>query len=146
MASTRSIRSGFLVSLMSLTLLMAPALSQAALANVQPEAEPPQHVVPAAQLQRDLAAISAKRKAQIATLENFLSTPRARHALQSAGMNYKVVRRGVPLLSSRQLASLSARAAKANHRFRAGALTNQQLTYIIIALATAVIVIVIVKA
>lgn len=146
MSATRSIRKCLFVSLLSAVLLLAPALSQIALAAPPQSAEPSPYVVSPAQLQRDLDAAAAKRQANIAALQNFLSTPKARHALKSAGMNYQEVRRAVPLLSSQELARLSARAGKAQKQFVAGALTNQQITYIIIALATAVIIIVIVKA
>lgn len=146
MVSTRFIGKCSLVSLMSLFLVLAPGLSQSALADAQQATQSPQHVVSSAELQQDLTAAAAKRQAHIATLENFLSTAKAQRLLKSAGMNDQVVRRAIPLLSSQELASLSARAETANHQFRAGALTNQQLTYIIIALATAVIIIVIVKA
>ena len=146
MLSTHSIGKCSLVSLMSVFLVFAPALSQSALADTQQAARPSEHVVPSAELQQDLAAASAKRQTHIAALENFLSTARAKRVLKSAGMNYQVVRHAIPLLSSHELARLSARAETENRRFRAGALTNQQLTYIIIALATAVIIIVIIKA
>lgn len=144
MASTGSIGKGSLVSLMSLVLLLAPALSQSALAGPTQTAGPSLHVVSSAALRRDLDTSIAKRQHNVARLQNFLSTAKARHVLKSAGMNYEEVSRAVPLLSSRELARLSARAEMAHQRFRAGALTNQQLTYIIIALATAVIILVIV--
>ncbi|HVB98411.1 MAG TPA: hypothetical protein VNJ12_03645 [Candidatus Dormibacteraeota bacterium] len=145
MASTGSIGRCSLVSLVSLFLILAPALSPSVLANAQQAAQAPDHVVSSAELQNDLAAASGKRQAHIAALEELLSTARARRVLKSAGMNYQVVRHAIPLLSSQELARLSARAERANHQFRAGSLSNQQLTYIIIALATAVIVIILVK-
>jgi hypothetical protein len=142
---TASIGKCSLVFLIYVLLLLAPVLSQSALANAQQAAEPAPHVVSPAQLQQDLASSAAKRRANVAALQDFLSTPSARRALKSAGMNYEVLRHAVPLLSSQELARLSARADRAQRRFEAGALNNQQLTYIIIALATAVIIIVIVK-
>jgi hypothetical protein len=146
MTTTSSItRRVLAVPLSLLLLLLAPALSSNALADAQ-QAVPSSHVVSPSELQQDLATRAADRQAKVTTLENVLSTAKARQALKSTGMNYEEVRRAVPLLSNEQLARLSARAESAQDRFRAGALTNQQLTYIIIALATAVIILVIVKA
>lgn len=135
----------FLASLMATLLILAPALSPAALAQT-PQARPGQHVVSPGDLQKDVAAAMAARKADEAKVEAFLSTPRARKALKKTGMNYREVRQAVPHISQEELASLAARADKAQRQFDAGALTNQQLTYIIIALATAVVVIILVKA
>jgi len=49
-------------------------------------------------------------------------------------------------LPDEELARLAARTEKVRKDFAAGALTNQQITYIIIALATALIVVIIVVA
>lgn len=135
----------FLVSLMALLLILTPALSPTAWAQT-PKTPTEQHVVSATALQRAVAASVARRQAQVAAVEGFLSTAGARRAMRKAGLNYRVVRHAIPLLSQAEVANLAARASKAQQRFKAGSLTNQQLTYIIIALATAVIVIVLLKA
>jgi hypothetical protein len=135
----------FLACLMATLMILAPALSPSALAQT-PKGRPGQHVVSNADLQNDVAAAAAARRANEAKVEAFLSTPRARQEMKKVGLNYRVVQRAIPQLSQDELASLAARTDKAQKEFEAGALTNQQLTYIIIALATAVIVIVIVKA
>ncbi len=121
-----------------------PALAQTA--RVSASAASSDHVVSSAALRRAVAASAEMQQTNIAKVERFLSTPRARHAMKKAGLDYRVVRRAVPLLSPRELADLAARSDKARQQFRAGSLTNQQLTYIIIALATAVVVILILKA
>ena len=54
--------------------------------------------------------------------------------------------KAIATLSPDELARLSARTTEIQNDFAAGALTNEQLTYIVIALATAVIVLIIVKA
>lgn len=104
------------------------------------------HVVTSSDLQKAITQAAQTRHVQEARIEAFLQTPRAKKALASANIDYKTVDRGVRLLSDREVAELSARAEKAQADFAAGALTNQQITYIIIALATAVIILVIVKA
>lgn len=104
------------------------------------------HVVTSSDLQKAVSHAAQTRHAQEAKIEAFLQTPNAKKALAAANIDYKTVDRGVQLLNDREVAELSARAEKAQSDFAAGALTNQQITYIIIALATAVIILVIVKA
>ncbi|MDE3135282.1 MAG: hypothetical protein KGL59_01805 [Acidobacteriota bacterium] len=141
----KSIGKPLLVSLMTALMILPPALSPSALAQTAtPQSE--HHVVSTADLQKDVAAAAAARRANEAKVEAFLSTPRARQELKKVGMNYSVVQRAIPQLSRDELASLAARVDKAQKEFQAGSLTNQQITYIIIALATAVVVILIVKA
>lgn len=129
----------FTAVLMGLAMAAVPAVAQSAATQTKA----PQHAVSLADLQKDVAASAATRQANEAKIENFLSTPQAREAMKKAGINYEVVKQSVSQLSPDELASLAARADKAQMQFQAGALTNQQLTYIIIALATAVLIIVI---
>jgi pyruvate/2-oxoglutarate dehydrogenase complex dihydrolipoamide acyltransferase (E2) component len=138
-------RKPFLVTLMAVLLVLAPAVTPAAMAQT-PVTQAPQHVVSPAELQQAVAASARARQQKEASVEKFLTSPSARQTLKKAGMNYQEVRQAVPFLSSSELANLSARADSAQREFDAGAMTNQQLTYIIIALATAVIVLVLVKA
>ncbi|HKQ87768.1 MAG TPA: hypothetical protein VJS43_13475 [Candidatus Acidoferrales bacterium] len=100
------------------------------------------HVVSSADLQKDVANAAQVRQDRIAKIDKFLSTEQARRALKASNMDYDVVRNGVSTLSDDELARLSARADQAQKDFAAGALTNEQITYIIIALAAAVIVLV----
>lgn len=105
-----------------------------------------EHVVTSSDLQKDVNQAARTRRSQELKIETFLQTPRAKKALAAVNIDYKTVEKGVPLLNDRELAGLSARAGKAQSDFAAGALTNQQLTYVIIALATAVIILVIIEA
>lgn len=132
----------FLASMVSVAMILIPAAAPAAAAT-QAQSKTAQHVVSAADLQRDVAAAAGLRKANEAKIEKFFGTPQAREAMKKAGINYEVVQQAVPQLSSAELARLAARADRAQQQFQAGALSNQQLTYIIIALATAVLVIII---
>ena len=105
-----------------------------------------EHVVTSSDLRKDVSHAAQTRRTQEAKIEAFLSTPQAKRALASANIDYKTVEKGVSLLSDREVAELSARAEKARKDFAAGSLTNEQITYILIALATAVIILVILKA
>ncbi|HEY6464881.1 MAG TPA: hypothetical protein VIY69_02750 [Candidatus Acidoferrales bacterium] len=101
-----------------------------------------QHVVSSADLQKDVANAAQIRQQNIAKIDKFLSTDQAQRALKAGNVNYDVVKSGISTLSDDELARLSVRADQAQKDFAAGALTNEQLTYIIIALATAVIILI----
>lgn len=101
-----------------------------------------QHVVSSADLQNDVAKAAQARQDHIAKINKFLSSDQARRALKAGNLDYNVVRTGVSTLSDDELARLSTRADTAQKDFAAGALTNEQLTYVIIALATAVIILI----
>jgi hypothetical protein len=102
------------------------------------------HVVSTNDLKQDVALAAQLRQSHIANIEKMLSSEQGQRALKSANIDYKVVQSGISTLSDDELARLSARADQAQKDFAAGALTNEQITYIIIALATAVIILVIV--
>jgi hypothetical protein len=138
-------RKSLTAMLVAFAMVLVPAAAEAAQATAT-QTKSPQHVVSTADLQKDVAASAAVRQLNEAKIEKLFSTPQAREAMKKAGMNYEVVRQAVPQLSADELAQLAARADKAQKQFEAGALTNQQLTYVIIALATAVIIILIFKA
>ncbi|HKW87746.1 MAG TPA: hypothetical protein VJN21_03220 [Candidatus Acidoferrales bacterium] len=140
----------FAAILLACAMIVVPGVARAAQSAAEQStaarAKAPQHAVSLADLQKDVATAAATRQANEAKIENFLSTPQAREAMKKAGINYAAVKQSVSQLSPDELASLAARADKAQLQFQAGALTNQQLTYIIIALATAVLIIVILTA
>jgi len=138
-------RKSFTAILLAFAMVLIPTTAEAAQAAAT-QTKSPQHAVSLADLQKDVAASAAVRQANEAKIEKLFATPQAREAMKKAGMNYEVVRQAVPQLSADELAQLASRADKAQKQFEAGALTNQQLTYIIIALATAVIIILIFKA
>ena len=110
-----------------------------ALPQVLPAQE---HIVSSTDLQKDVAKAAQLRQERIGKIDKFLSTDQARTALKTANVDYDVVRNGVSTLSDDELARLSARTDQAQKDFAAGALTNEQITYIIIALAAAVIVLI----
>jgi hypothetical protein len=91
------------------------------------------------------AAISRKQQQAAndrAELEAFLG--RSQKALKTAGIEFSQVQQAVAALDDEQAARLAARARQANADFAAGAFSNEMLTYIVIALATAVLVLVLV--
>ena len=103
------------------------------------------HVVPLTELHRAAAAATASRQTNLDKVERFFSSDAARKALHSAGIDGEQVKTALPLLGDEELARLTARTDKLQADFAAGALSNLHLTYIVIALATAVIVLLIVE-
>ena len=100
------------------------------------------HVVSPAELQQATASVAHTRQQNITKVEKFFSSERAEKALKSAHLDPTQIKKAVPSLSDQELARLASRADKSQKDFAAGALTNQQITYILIALAAAVIVLV----
>ncbi len=105
-----------------------------------------EHVVTPSDLQRQAAATAQSRQENIQAVQKFFASDRAKQALKSARIDYQKVQNAVAQMSDEELAQLATKTGAAQKDFAAGALTNQQLTYIIIALATAVLVIIIIKA
>jgi len=104
------------------------------------------HIVPQSELNSALVAAGQQRLGNISHLERFFLGKSAENALQGAHLNGDQIRSAIATLDDQELARLAARADKANADFAAGSLTNQELTYIVIALGTAVLILVIVAA
>ena len=105
-----------------------------------------EHLVPTAEVRQQLTEKEQARLQNVSELTEFFQTPAARQALAKSGMDATKVADAVTSLDDESLATLASRAMDAQNSLSAGALTNQQLTYIIIALGTAVLILVIVAA
>ncbi len=101
-----------------------------------------EHVVSTAELQQATLSIAKTRQENLAKVEKFFSSPQAQKVMKSAHLNPVQIKQAVPSLSDRELAKLAAKADKAQKNFAAGALTNEQITYILIALGTAIVVLI----
>jgi hypothetical protein len=99
------------------------------------------HVATPADLQQQIQNLAHDREQNLATVQKFLSQERVKKVLKTARMDPQKVQKALPSLSDEELARLASQADKAQQDIAAGALTNQQITYIIIAMATALIVI-----
>jgi hypothetical protein len=86
------------------------------------------------------------RQANLAKVEKFFSSEPAKQALETVKLDSAMISHAVSFLSDEELARLATKSEKIQNDIAAGALTNQQITYILIALATAVIILVIVAA
>jgi hypothetical protein len=103
------------------------------------------HVVSPAELQKQVTAASQARQHNIETVQQFLSTPTAQKAIKSAQMDPQQVKTAVAALDDQELARLAARADRAQADFAAGALSERDLIWIILAIAALVLIIVAVR-
>jgi hypothetical protein len=99
-----------------------------------------EHVVSSQILQQQLETSAAARQKNIQTLAKFMSTATAEKAMRDAKIDPVQVQKAIPTLSDQELANLSARAADAQQKFGAGALTNDMLVLIIVLIAVIIIV------
>ena len=104
------------------------------------------HVVQPSDLKQALEKNAELRKVNIQKLQALFKSEMGQKALKSTRLDAQRIEKAIPFLSDEELARLTAQAQTAESDFMAGALTNQQITYIIIALATAVVILVIVAA
>jgi len=98
------------------------------------------HIVSSTNLQQQVESSSAARQKNVETLNRFMSTPAAEKAMRDAKIDPVQVQKAIPTLSDSELANLSSRAADAQQKFSAGALTNNMLTLIIVLIAIIIIV------
>ena len=104
------------------------------------------HLLTRRDLEEAVSAASSARQNNQAKVQKFLSTEPVRKAFSSAGLKSARIERAIPQLSDEELAKLALQSERIQNDLTAGALTNQQLTYIVIALATATLILIIVAA
>jgi hypothetical protein len=104
------------------------------------------HVVSPADLQKEVRAAAEARQANLAKVERLFSAEPVKKALTTAKIDPAKVGKAVSILTDEELARVAAQADRMQADLAAGALTNQEITYILIALATAVVILVIVEA
>jgi len=103
------------------------------------------HVVNPAELQDQMVAASQVRQHNLETVKQFLSTPTAEKAMQSAHIDSRQVRTAVSTLNDQELAQIAARAGKAQADFAAGTLSDRDLILIILAVVALVLIIIAVR-
>lgn len=96
------------------------------------------------ELKQALVDAGKTRKENLDQVRNFFSKDATARALQSANIDSKRLDKAVSTLNADELAKLAATTRHIENDFAAGSLTNEQLTYIVIALGTAVIVLILV--
>jgi hypothetical protein len=103
------------------------------------------HVVPLTELHQRSVEATEQRGRDLQQLDHFFSSGPVSQALRTSKLDGERVRQAAALLDSDELSRLAERSRQVESDFAAGVLNNQQITYILIALATAVIILVIVE-
>ena len=123
-----------LVSLLTLSFLVPQTFSA-----------PAQNVTPS-ELRDAVRRSAASREENLRQVRGFFADPAVRNILATARIDAGKIDSAISTMEPAELARLAARTAQIQNDFAAGALTNQELTYIIIALAAAVLVLIVVAA
>jgi hypothetical protein len=105
-------------------------------------AQSAQHVVSSSDLQQAVVDASQARQKNIDTLNNFLSSDKAKSALESAKIDPQQVKKAVAGLSDQDLANLASRAQKAQDDFAAGNIGDRDLLIILVCIAVLILLIV----
>ena len=101
-------------------------------------------VVQRSELRDALKKAAINRQKHLDQVKSFFESEPVRKIMSES--HFDSIQKGIAALDANELANLAAKVQKAESDFAAGSLTNEQLTYIVIALATAVVVIIIFKA
>jgi hypothetical protein len=104
------------------------------------------HAVSTADLHQALIDSAKTRQTNVETVQKFFSSKVVKKALSHQIVNASKVEKAIPFLSDEEVSRLASQCRQVDSDISAGALSNQEITYILIALATAVIILVIVVA
>ena len=103
-------------------------------------------IVGPSELKEAIARAASARQKNLDQVQSFFASDPVRTAMKTSNINVERVQQAVSTLSADELARLAVRTQKIQTDFAAGTLNNQELTYIVIALATAVLILVLVAA
>ena len=105
-----------------------------------------EHAVAAADLHQALMESAKTRQTNVETVQKFLKSEVVQKTLGHQMVNAAKVEKAIPLLNDEELSRLASQCRQVDSDISAGELNNQEVTYILIALATAVIILVLVAA
>jgi hypothetical protein len=131
--SNRGVQAGFIAGL-AFWLMALGAFSPQRL-------DAAEHVVSSEELRQHIRSARETREDQVREVRGFFSSEAVEKDLTAVGLDPAKIEMLVPLLDDDELARLAQRTRGIERDLAAGALNNQQLTYIVIALATAIVVI-----
>jgi hypothetical protein len=132
-------------SLMRQFVRAATACTLAVVFAIPQDALAQSHIVSPTELQTAIVASTQARQRNIEAIRQFVSSPVAEKALNSAHIDAKQVKDAVAHLDDQELAQLAASANKAQADFVAGKLSDRDLIIILIAIAALILIIVAVR-
>ena len=100
--------------------------------------------VSSSELRQAITAAAETRQKNLDDVRTFFASDTARSALKAGKVDYQKIEKGVATLSPDELARLAEKTNQVQRDLAAGVMTNQQLTYTVIAIGTAVLVLLIV--
>lgn len=103
------------------------------------------HVVSPAEMQKEAVAATQARLHNVETVTQFLSSPRAKQALQSAHLSSAQVKTAVSKMSDEEVAQLASRVDKSQADFAAGNMSDRDLIIIILAVVALILIIIAVR-
>ena len=103
------------------------------------------HVVSPADLQKAAVAATSTRQQNVDAVNQFLTSPHTRRALESVHMNPQQVKTAVSNLSDEEVARLASRATKAQSDFAAGTFSDRDLIFVALAILLVILIIVAVR-
>ena len=105
-----------------------------------------EHAVSAADLHQTLIESAKTRQTNVETVQKFFKSEAVQKTIGHQIVNAAKVEKAIPLLNDEELSRLASQCRQVESDISGGELNNQEMTYIIIALAAAVIVLVLVAA
>src|SRR5262249_49346567 len=105
-----------------------------------------EHAVSATDLHQTLMESAKTRQTNLETVQKFFKSDTVQKTLAHQIVSASKVEKAIPLLNDEELSQLASRCRQVDSDISGGELSNQEITYILIALATAVIVIVLIAA
>ena len=103
------------------------------------------HVVSPSEIQKDAVAATHARQQNVETVTQFLSSPQAKQALQSAHLSSTQVKTAVSNMSDEEVAQLASRVDKAQADFAAGNMSDRDLILILLGIVVLILIIVAVR-
>jgi Flp pilus assembly protein TadB len=105
-----------------------------------------EHAVTAADLHQAIMESAKTRQTNVETVQKFFKSEVVQKTLGHQIVDATKVEKAIPLLNDEELSRLASQCNQVERDISAGELNNQEMTYILIALATAVIILVLVAA
>ena len=117
-------------------------ITLAALGGLWQPLQAAEHVVSLADLHLQVRSAQMGRQAGLEQISGFLHSESSRAVLGASNLDVAQVEKAVGVLSDEEVARLASQIQRLDRDIAAGALSNEHLTYIVIALATAIIVLI----
>ena len=103
------------------------------------------HVVTPAEMHKAAMDASRERQQNLDCVREFVSSEKARRALESAHMSPQQVKDAVANLNAAELAQLASKVQKTQADFAAGTISNRDLIFILLGIAALILIIVAVR-